>query len=138
MSQTFSKTLRVRYRDTDAQGHMFFANYLVFADEVAGRYMETLGFDWSHPDRFPSLVFTVNVNCDYLHECLSGDLVRVDVAYRKIGNSSARLGFELTREADGQALARGEFTQVFVDRETRRPIPVPDTVRAALAESDPV
>ena len=28
---SFSETLTVRFRDTDSQGHMFFANYQVFA-----------------------------------------------------------------------------------------------------------
>jgi acyl-CoA thioester hydrolase len=132
MPQTFQETLRVRYRDTDAQGHMFFANYLVFADEVAGHYMETLGFDWSHPEKFPCLVFTVNATCDYLHECHAGDEVRVEVAYERIGNTSATLGFLLTRVSDEQALARGSFTQVFVDKATREPIAVPEGIRDAL------
>lgn len=136
MPATYSETLRVRYRDTDSQGHMFFANYLVFADEVAGRYMEQFGFDWSHPDKFPMLVFTVNASCDYLHECLSGDELRVEVAYERVGNSSATLGFLLTRIADEQALAKGSFTQVFVDRQTRRPISAPDSIRAACASDD--
>jgi acyl-CoA thioester hydrolase len=135
MSKTFAETHRVRFRDTDAQGHMFFANYLVFADEVAGNYMRTLGFDWSDPETLPSFVFTANANCDYLHECLSGDDVRVEVAYTRIGNSSATLSFSLIREADEQDLAKGSFVQVFVDRETRKPIPVPDAVRHAFEEA---
>ena len=132
MNTGFSETLRVRFRDTDSQGHMFFANYLVFADEVAGNYMKTLGFDWSDPENLPCFVFTANVNCDYVHECHSGDDVRVDVAYERIGNTSATLGFTLTRTSDEQTLVRGGFTQVFVDRETRKPIPVPDSIRAAV------
>ena len=72
MADQYRETLTVRYRDMDAQGHMFFANYLVLADEVAGHYMETLGFDWSHPDKFPCLVFTANVHCDYLEDCPAG------------------------------------------------------------------
>ncbi|MFT7289259.1 MAG: acyl-CoA thioester hydrolase [Halieaceae bacterium] len=129
---SYSETLRVRFRDTDAQGHMFFANYQVFADEVAGNYMRTLGFDWSRPEDLPCYVFTVNVNCDYLNECHSGEDVRVEVAYQRIGNTSATLGFSLTRTRDQQTLARGAFTQVFVDRKTRKPISVPPTVRAAV------
>ena len=32
----FSDVVKVRYSDTDAQGHLYFANYLVYADEVLG------------------------------------------------------------------------------------------------------
>lgn len=132
MSKRFSEVIRVRFRDTDSQGHLFFANYLVFADEVAGHYTEEFGLDWTHPERFPCLVFTANASCDYLHECLAGDSVRVEVGYQKVGNTSATLAFLLTREADEQPLARGSFTQVFVDKETRRPTPVPEGIRKAL------
>ncbi|EED32290.1 putative thioesterase [gamma proteobacterium NOR5-3] len=132
MSDTFQETLRVRFRDTDAQGHMFFANYLVFADEVAGNYMREFGFDWSNPEGLPCYVFTANASCDYLHECHAGDDVIVEVAYERIGNTSATLGFSLTRVSDSVALAKGSFAQVFVDRKTRKPTPVPEVVRAML------
>ena len=134
MNAPFHEILKVRFRDTDSQGHMFFANYLVFADEVAGNYMRTLGFDWSDPDTLPTYVFTANASCDYLHECLAGDEVRVDVAYSRLGNTSATLSFSLTRVADEQTLAKGSFAQVFVDRETRKPTPVPDSLRAMVAD----
>ena len=129
---TFSETLTVRYRDTDSQGHMFFANYQVFADEVAGNYLKSLGFDWSDPESLPTYVFTANATCDYIHESHAGDEVRVSVAYERIGRSSATMGFSLTRVGDEQSLAKGSFTQVFVDPQTRKPVPVPDAVRQAL------
>ena len=131
---SYSETLRVRYRDTDAQGHMFFANYLVFADEVAGNYMRTLGFDWSDTGNLPTYVFTVNANCDYLNECLAGEEVEVTVAYTRIGNTSATMSFSLKRHGDGVELAKGSFAQVFVDRATRRPTAVPQNVREAVEE----
>lgn len=135
MDEGYSEVLKVRFRDTDAQGHMFFANYLVFADEVAGNYMRTLGFDWSDPASLPSFVFTANASCDYIHESLAGDEIRVTVAYERIGNTSATLGFTLSRVSDGQALAKGGFAQVFVSAETRKPIPVPAVIRDALEAS---
>jgi len=127
--------MKVRYRDTDSQGHMFFANYLVFADEVCGNYMRTLGFDWSDPEALPTFVFTANANCDYVHECLAGDEIAVEVAYNRIGNTSATLGYAMYRVADRELLAKGGFTQVFVDRESRKPTPVPQAVREAMEAS---
>ncbi|MFK7830364.1 MAG: acyl-CoA thioesterase [Congregibacter sp.] len=136
MSNTYKETLRIRFRDTDAQGHMFFANYLVLADEVAGYYMKDLGFDWSDPDKMPCFVFTANANCDYLHECLAGDEVCVEVGYDRIGNTSATMSFSMTRTRDDVALAKGGFTHVFVDPQTRKPQPVPESVREALTVID--
>ncbi|EAQ98265.2 putative thioesterase [Congregibacter litoralis KT71] len=132
---SYKEIMRVRFRDTDAQGHMFFANYLVFADEVAGNYMRELGFDWSDTAKLPSYVFTVNASCDYIHECHAGDEVEVEVGYEKLGNTSATLGFSMRRVSDGEALAKGSFIQVFVNRDSRKPMPVPDSVRKILNAS---
>jgi acyl-CoA thioester hydrolase len=132
MTPAYEETLKVRYRDTDAQGHMFFANYLVFADEVAGNYMRTLGFDWSDTSSLPAYVFTVNANCDFVHECRAGDEIRVEVGYTRLGNTSATLGFTLTRLGDREVLARGSFAQVFVDRKSRQPTPIPEEIRGMI------
>jgi acyl-CoA thioester hydrolase len=111
---------------------MFFANYLVFADEVSGNYMRELGFDWSDPESMPCFVFMANASCDYLHECHSGDDIDVEVAYTRIGNTSATLSFRMTRVSDGVAVAKGSFAQVFVDRQSRKPTAIPASVRNTL------
>jgi acyl-CoA thioester hydrolase len=136
-SNLFRERMKVRYSDTDAQGHLYFANYMVFADEVATSYMSDLGFDWSDPRDTPCLVFTANINCDYLGECRCGEQLRIEVAYARLGNSSARIDFALFREADDTVLARGAISQVFVSRETRRPIAIPDAIRAAITARHP-
>jgi acyl-CoA thioester hydrolase len=133
----FSDTLRVRYSDTDAQGHLYFANYLVYADEVAGHYMADLGYDAMRPQDAPALIFTVNVNCDFIDECRSGDLVRVAVGYRRLGTSSAELTWEIQLNESQAVLARGSITQVFVDHETRRSCPIPQGFRDAILSRQP-
>lgn len=102
----FSDLVRVRFSDTDAQGHLYFANYLVYADEVVGHYMEELGFSAMNPGEAPCFIFTVNLNCSYLDECKAFDTVRVCVGYSRLGNSSADVSFELYNDASGTLLAR--------------------------------
>ena len=94
-SLPYSDTVRVRFSDTDAQGHLYFANYLVYADEVVGHYMEELGFSAMNPGQAPCFIFTVNLHCSYLGECRAFDIVRVRVGYSRLGNSSADVSFEL-------------------------------------------
>ena len=111
----FSDTVRVRFSDTDAQGHLYFANYLVYADEVAGYYMEELGFSAMNPQQAPCFIFTVDLQCEYLGECKAFDTVRVHVGYSRLGNSSADISFELFNDQSSMLLARGSFTQVFTN-----------------------
>jgi len=133
----FSDLVRVRFSDTDAQGHLYFANYMVYADEVAGFYMEELGFSAMNPQQAPCFIFTVNINCDYIGECKAYDSVRVFVGYARLGNSSAELLFELYNEDTGAALARGSLTQVYVDKQSRQSAGIPAGFRAAILARQP-
>ena len=65
----FSEIVKVRFSDTDSQGHLYFANYLVTLTRWAGYYMEALVFSAMNPQNAPCFIFTVNINCDYLDEC---------------------------------------------------------------------
>ena len=58
-------------------------------------------------------------------------------------NLGATLQVETTRDAGpaptprNTAAAEGHFVHVFVDRETRRPVSIPDDIRAALEKLQP-
>ncbi|WP_347136840.1 acyl-CoA thioesterase [Parahaliea mediterranea] len=133
----YSETVAVRYSDTDAQGHLYFANYMVYADEVGGHYMEALGLSAMNPQQAPCFIFTVNINCDFVGECVAGDRVRVSVGYTRLGNASAEMAFYLASEATGEALASGSLTQVFVDKQTRRAGGMPPGYREAIIARQP-
>jgi acyl-CoA thioester hydrolase len=134
----FSGIVTVRFRDLDAQGHLYFANYLVYGDEVLGAYMEALGLDIMDPLVAPCLIFTVNIHCDYLNEIGGNSEVRVAVGYSRLGKSSADAVFELYNSADGTLLAKGGVTQVFVDPKTRKSIPIPTFYRANVLQRQPL
>lgn len=133
----YSNTVLVRFSDTDAQGHLYFANYLVYADEVAGFYMEELGLSAMDPQAAPCFIFTVNIRCDYLGECRAYETVEVRLGYTRLGRSSADLAFELYADQGSRILARGSITQVFTGKETRKPIPIPTEFRAAIVARQP-
>ena len=42
MTNAYRGNIKVRFADTDANGHAFFGNYFVFADEV----LESTGVNW--------------------------------------------------------------------------------------------
>ena len=133
----YSGDMVVRFSDTDAQGHLYFANYLVYADEVAGFYMEELGLGAMNPQTAPCFIFTVNINCDYLGECRAYETVSVDLGYTRLGRSSAELVFSLQEKDSGRPLARGSLTQVFTDKQSRKAISIPAHFRAAILARQP-
>ena len=134
----FNSTFRVRYSDTDQQGHLYFANYLVYADEATCYFMEEMGFPAFNVEKIPCYLFTVNLNCDYSGECMAGEEVQIYVGYTKLGRSSAEVSFELYIAETGQELGRGSFTQGFVDKQTRKSCNIPGFYRKALMERHPL
>ena len=59
-----------------------------------------------------------------------GDVVGVQSALVHVGNSSLRLFHRMTNAGTGEPLATLEQSGVHLDREARRPAPLPDTLRA--------
>ena len=137
MSEPYRGTIKVRFADTDANGHAFFANYLVFADEVLGEYWGELGLDVSDVVGQDFLTFTVNANIDFLGESLAGDTLEVEVKSERIGNSSVVIGFSLRNLRTEEVTGRGSFTYVFVDKQTRKSCPIPAHFRATLIDRHP-
>ena len=69
----------------------------------------------------------------------SGDLVRVQSALVHVGNSSLRLFHRMTNARTGALLATLEQSGVHLDREARRSVPLPDSLRSkALAMLAPL
>jgi acyl-CoA thioester hydrolase len=58
--------------------------------------------------------------------------VDVGVRVTRIGRSSVVFGFGLYVPDNQEIATHGEWVQVYIDRETRRPVPMPDVVRAHL------
>ena len=55
----------------------------------------------------------------------------VGVRVARIGTSSVRYEIAVFRNDDEDAAAEGHFVHVYVDRVTKRPVPIPEESRAA-------
>lgn len=137
MTFPYHGSIKVRFADTDANGHAYFGSYLVLADEVVSEYWAELGWDFNKLHEQPHLSFMVNSNIDFISECLPGELVDVGVRFSRIGNSSVTVEWEMTNRRTSAVAAKGTFTSVFVDRATRRSCPIPADFRTRLLQRQP-
>ena len=133
----FNQVMPVRFSDLDAQGHLYLANNLVYGDEVVSKYMEELGLNIMDPSSTPCLIFTVNINCEYINEMPGGSEAMICVGYSRLGNSSADVVFEIYNSRSEKLIAKGSMTQVFVDPTTRKSMPIPDFYRDGVIENQP-
>lgn len=119
-----------RWTDNDVYGHVNNAVFYLYFDSVANRFLiEEGGLD-IHTSDIIGLV--VESGCQYHAPIEYPSALRVGLRVNRLGTRSVTYGLAVFTTASDEAVAHGYFSHVFVDRESRRPVPMPDTLRSAL------
>ena len=130
----FSTSLKVRFNETDAQGHVNFAWYLNYFDVALTEYQRSVGFSYQRMlDENMDMLY-VDSHASYKAPAHFDDTLRIHCCAGKVGNSSVRFDFQIFNETKNRLTASGEITVVIADRETFKKMHVPDHFRQALEE----
>jgi acyl-CoA thioester hydrolase len=118
-----------RWTDNDMFGHLNNAVYYELFDTAINAWINTnCGID---PLAVPWLGVVAESGCKYFAELKFPDPLVVGLAVARLGNSSVT--YRLGLFGEGQAIAAvGHWVHVYVDRESRRPVPIPGEIRALL------
>jgi acyl-CoA thioester hydrolase len=120
-----------RWMDNDVYGHVNNVTYYSYFDTVVNEHLVRAAALDIHAA--PAIGIVVETFCRF-HKSLSfPDVVDAGLRVAKLGNSSVTYEIGLFRSGDDEPAATGHFVHVWVDRNTRRPTPVPSAVRAALS-----
>lgn len=120
-------TIRPRFSDTDALGHINNTVIPVWFLEAREPVLRLFAPD---ADMARGGLAVVRIEVDYLAEIQFGTDVEIRTRVDHIGNSSFRLGQEVWQE--GQCRARGLATLVNFNPRTRRSEPIPESIRGSL------
>jgi acyl-CoA thioester hydrolase len=116
-----------RWSDNDMFGHLNNAVYYQLFDTAINGWIErTAGID---PMTTTAQAVVAQSSCRYFREVHFPQALTVALRPARIGRTSVTYEIGLFAE-DGPLAAFGEWVHVYVDRETRRPVPIPDAVRA--------
>lgn len=125
---------RVRFFDLDLSTTVFFINHIKWLDSIAGDdFFQSRGISWSELFGKKIDMAIANVNFDYKSPLFINDLVDIRVEEVVIGNKSMQMCGSLYRHETDDLVATGKIVYVFVDAESRRPLPVPQEVRDKIA-----
>lgn len=124
------RPIPTRWADNDVYGHINNAAYYGFFDTAVNAWLIERGLLDTAASAAIGLV--VETGCRY-HAALSfPETVEVALRVETLGNSSVRYALALFSHGQRQAAADGWFVHVYVDRDSRRPVSIPDEIRAAL------
>lgn len=120
-----------RWMDQDPYGHVNNVQYYAYFDTVVNRQLILeAGLDVVES---PFIGLVVESKCQFLREISFPQTVYAGMRVTKIGRSSIIYEIGLFRDNEEDCAAIGHFVHVYVDRESREPVPVPEPVRAAIA-----
>lgn len=123
----FRMPLDLRWRDLDAFNHVNNANFMTYVEEARIRWFESTGGDWLSNGRIPLLA---SVQMNYRLPIPYPARIFVELLTERVGNTSLTLGHRIIGE-DHRLYADGHSVLVWIEMASGRPVPLPDTVRAA-------
>jgi acyl-CoA thioester hydrolase len=123
--------ITTRWMDNDAYGHVNNVVYYSYFDTVVNTYL--IGQGVLDPATSPVIGLVVETGCRYFASLTYPETVTAGLRVAKLGRSSVRYEIALFGEGADTAAAQGHFVHVYVDRETRRPVELPQGLREALA-----
>ena len=127
--------VETRWNDNDIYGHMNNVVYYEMFDSVINRYLITEGC--LNISNGPTAGIIPETRCRYHKPLRFPDRLDVGLRVTRLGKSSVVYDSSIFRIQDNDAAAECYFVHVFVDRKQQdRPVPIPDSVRIALAKID--
>ena len=124
------RAIPTRWLDNDHYGHVNNVAYYSFFDTaVNGFLIEATGIDIRE---LPAIGIVAESGCQFFSAISFPDTIYAGLAIERLGTSSITYRIALFREDDPQPCATGRFVHVYVDRDTRRPVPIPGAIRAVV------
>ena len=124
------EVIATRWMDNDIYGHVNNVVYYSYFDTVINRYLIHDGaLDIAAGD---VIGVVAESHCRYFRGFAFPDEIDAGLAVSKLGRSSVRYEIGLFARDHKEASAEGYFIHVFVDRASRRPVPIPEKLRSAL------
>lgn len=124
-----------RWTDNDMFGHLNNAVYYELFDTAINAWINTsVDVD---PVTAPWLGVVAESGCRFFAELKFPDPLVVGLAVTRLGTSSVTYRTALFDKSEQAAVAAvGHWVHVYVDRTTRRPVPIPEAVRTLLANAE--
>jgi len=122
--------ISTRWMDNDVYGHVNNVVYYSWFDTLVNQFLIVncaLDIDSSEV-----IGLVIETQCNYFSSVAFPDRISAGLRVTQLGNSSVRYEVGIFREGEDTAAAQGHFVHVYVNKATRKPSSIPDTMRSLL------
>jgi acyl-CoA thioester hydrolase len=124
------RPIGTRWADNDVYGHVNNVVYYSWFDTAVNAYLIEQGALDIHAGAVIGLV--IETQCNYFAPLAFPRSVEAGLRVAHLGSSRVRFEVGLFAQGQETAAACGHFVHVYVDRETRRPMPLPAPLKKTL------
>jgi acyl-CoA thioester hydrolase len=120
--------LATRWSDNDAYGHLNNVVYLSLFDSAVNAELVGAGvLDIAHGE---VIGLVVETRCNFFSALAFPQALEAGLAVAQIGRTSICYEIGIFAAGAAESAAHGRFVHVYVDRASRRPVPLPDRLLA--------
>jgi acyl-CoA thioester hydrolase len=131
-TSSFETRVRVRYEETDADGVVYYANYLTYFEVVRVEWLRALGYPIPRILAEGIILPVVEARIKYLRPARVDDLLTVRATLTSVGPASFAFDYEIMRE-DGLLLVTGWTRLAVCERGSARACAMPGWLRDLFA-----
>lgn len=124
------RSITTRWMDNDVYGHVNNVVYYSWFDTAVNALLIDKGVLDIHGGATIGLV--IETHCNYFAPLAFPQTIEAGVRVARLGTSSVRYEVGLFAQGEPLTAARGHFVHVYVDRESRRPVPLPAPLKTFL------
>jgi acyl-CoA thioester hydrolase len=126
------RAITTRWMDNDAYGHVNNVIYYSWFDTAVNAHLIEQGVLDIHQGETIGLV--IETQCNYFAPLAFPQTIEAGIRVAKLGSSSVRYEVGLFAQGEPLTAAKGHFVHVYVDRATRRPVPLPAPLKTVLEQ----
>ena len=126
------RSISTRWMDNDVYGHVNNVVYYSWFDTAVNAYLIEQGVLDIHAGQTIGLV--IETQCNYFAPLAFPQEVQAGIRVARLGTSSVRYEVGLFAQGEPMTAAKGHFIHVYVDSATRRPVPLPVSLKTVLEQ----
>lgn len=130
----FHHALRVRFAETDLQGIVFNANYLMYYDVAWTEYFRAMGLDYQKMLEMDADTVLAKTTMEYKSPARFDEVLEIYTRVSRIGNSSLTFDFAIYPQGEDRLVNTASSLYVCIDSKTLKPVRVPDPLRRLLED----
>ncbi len=124
------RPITTRWMDNDVYGHVNNVVYYSWFDTAVNATLIEQGVLDIHAGQTIGLV--IETQCNYFAPLAFPQTIEAGIRVARLGTSSVRYEVGLFAPGEPLTAAKGHFVHVYVDRESRRPVPLPAPLKQFL------